>query len=67
MGEACGESDDQGQESEGGNSDDEQGAAREVAPRPIGEVRPGKCSWVFLRVDGSGHGFVTRQRSGVCI
>ena len=60
MGEACGESDDQGQEGEGDNSDDEQGTAREVAPRPVGEVRPGKRLWVFLRVDRSGHGSVTR-------
>lgn len=60
MGEAYGESDDQGQEGKGGNSDDEQGAAREVAPRPVEAVRPGKRLWVFLRVDGSGHGFATR-------
>ena len=60
MGEAYGESNDQGQEGKGGNSDDEQGAAREVAPRPVGAVKLGKHMWVFLRVDGSGHGFTMR-------
>ena len=42
MGKAYGKADDQGQEGKGGSGDDEEGAAREVAPRLVRAVRPRK-------------------------